>query len=161
MNGVDPSTGQFISAAFPKARFRPQKRWVVAALLLCTSAPLLYWWNPGFVFRPQINWTVEDVEQLVDSEVPKKANRIEVEAFFDKHRIPHSWFDVDPGDFNDGTEAAKRAGLTKQGFHNWMRGDIFNAQVEFLIILHIHIYFFFDDKGRVITFLVREKVIGL
>jgi hypothetical protein len=132
-------------------------------LLLCTSAVLLYWWNPGYLVHNQVNWTKEEVEQKVLANIPKGMSRAEVEALFDKHGIPHHYFAVDENEKygDDGTEAAKEAGLSNKDFRKWMRGDINEAEIGFLFVLRIHAYLFFDDQDKVIARRIKTVNIGL
>jgi hypothetical protein len=114
------------------------------------------------VFRRQINWTVEDVEQMIKANNLKGKSLLEVKAFLDKHGISCHYGHVNSGIENDDWMVASRsAGLTKKEFKKWMRGVILNAQVGLLLQLRIDMYFFFDDQDRVIAFVVTETNVGL
>jgi hypothetical protein len=99
---------------------------------------------------------------MIKSEIATKASRKSVEEFLEKHQIAHSFFVVRNDDFEvDGTAAAKMVGLEKNDIRIWVRGTIFDAEEDFLARVRIHIYFFFDEQDRLITFLVKRTSYGL
>src|SRR5688572_25687902 len=84
------------------------RRTALILTLLCIAAVMLWCWNPGLIFRNQVNWTIEDVERLLASSIPKQASSIEVEAFVKQQHFRRTSRYVDPATplEDDAAEAA-------------------------------------------------------
>lgn len=135
---------------------------LIGFALLAGAAAIAYWMNPWLIFRPQVNWTVEDVAKIIKAEVPKQAGQSAVKSVLDRHHIQHSTFDARPDDAStDISSAAKEAGLKSKDYRVCLRGQIVDAAVDFLFHQHIWMYFFFDEQDRLVGHWIDTQVIGL
>jgi hypothetical protein len=120
---------------------------VIWCLVVCLCAVLfLVYWNPGHFFRPQINWTVESIEQSIENDLPAQCNRKDVEKWLHKQRILSSYFEDTL--LIDGSRekwVADTVGVKRESINGWICGYIPDAEVGFLLSL-VSIFSFFSTS---------------
>jgi hypothetical protein len=134
------------------SRSRIAFRIVVFALL---GVLLLLCWVGWRQLRTRVNWTVQDIEQMVRTEVQADATRQEVEEWFARHGLKAQYLDGNETDSLGGKTVLEMAGLSKDEVASFARGDLPEAEVDLLRERHIFVYFFFDRGGKVIGHLVE------
>lgn len=111
----------------------------------------------------QRGWTVARLEQLIAAEVPAGCDRLQAEAWFDRHGIEHSYFVDTTGDRSGNSTMPRLAGLRDEDLSGMVRGWIEGpeANVGFGSSGRITIYFFFDKKGHCAGHLIDPFVYSL
>ena len=112
-------------------------------------------------FHTQVNFTVQQVENMITAELPRNPTQAAVEGWFDKHGIEHDTFSGIVTDHINGEPVWQTAKLKQDDFRSWTRGTIPEAERSFLLVKTINVYFFFDQDGKPLTHLVLSHTIGL
>jgi hypothetical protein len=114
------------------------------------------WW----VIHEQTNWTVAQIEELIQSELPAASTKAQVEAWFNSHNFSHDYCDATVAMDQFGNQTvAQEAGVTESKVQGRVRGVVGNASHTFLSHTHIYVYFFLDEQGKVIRHLVKPVVV--
>ena len=102
-------------------------------------------------------WTKTQVERLIATELSVNCDRAQVEAWFDKHQIYHSYLTDTTGDRLGNDTMPMIAGLHAQDLIGMERGLLSSTQsnVGFLVSGEIRVYFFFDSQGQRLGHLVQ------
>jgi hypothetical protein len=111
----------------------------------------------------QRGWTVAKLERLIEAEVTPHCDRQQVEAWFDRHGIPHKYsVDTTGSRYGDQT-MPMLAGLRDEDLGGMVGGGIEGPQANlgFLRNGRISVYFFLDKQGRVVGHLVHPFVYSL
>jgi hypothetical protein len=128
--------GSMTGAVVPARR---RIRWLVLGFLAVIACAWLMW----LIFR---GWTTARLERLINAEVPPNGSRPELESFFDRHGIPHGYFDgTEPSGFN--ADVAKKAGFDGRNLGGVVQGEIENANESMLMYNEIFIYFFIINRA--------------
>jgi hypothetical protein len=127
--------------------------WFLGLLLLMGAAAWLAW---GLLH----GWTCTKVERLIQAEVPPDCDRGQVEAWFERHDIPHGYFEGTTGTSSFNVELALRLGLKPEDVSGVEHGDISEANEHFLFPSDISIYFVFDSRRRLAGHLVDAMIYG-
>ena len=106
--------------------------------------------------------TKERLDRLIESEVPMGCDRAQVQSWFDKHGVQHSYSADMTGDLKGNKTMPMLAGLRHRDLMGMERGLIEegpmpggpDADVFSLNGGRITIYFFFDKQGRMVGHLV-------
>jgi hypothetical protein len=116
------------------------------ALLALAGAGAWLWWEA------QRGWTVAELERLIKEELSPDCGRREVEAWFDRHGIPHSYNTDTTEDRYMGLTMPVLAGLGDRSLSGLVRGviDRPNSNPGGFI----DVYFFFDQRGCCVGYLV-------
>ena len=103
------------------------------------------------------------VKALIEVEVLLSCDRSQVEDWFDRHRIKHSYFVDTTGDRTGSRTMPMEAGLRDEDLSGMGRGWIVGpeANVGFGNSGRIQIYFFFDKQGCCVGHLVFPFVYSL
>ena len=105
-------------------------------------------------------WTSTKVERLIQAEVPTSSDREQVAAWFERHDIPHGYFEGTAGTSSFNTEIALRLGLRLDDVSGVEQGNICGANEHFRYPSDIFIYFVFDSQGHLAGHLVDAMVYG-
>ncbi len=101
----------------------------------------------------------QKLDCLIASEVPKGSKRSEVQTWFDKHRVQHSYFADTTGDGQGNKTMPMVAGLRDEDLsgmeRGWIDGPGPDDEVGCLEDGRITIYFFFDKSGRMVRHYVE------
>jgi hypothetical protein len=133
-----------------------RRRWVAFLSLVlvgCLLAGGGVWWCCH-------GWTEEMLERLIREEIPANSGREEVEAWFDRHGIPYTYFGKTTRDREGEKTMPQLAGLRDEDLSGMVRGEISgpDANVSLFFSGHIEVYFFFDKKGRLAGHLILTDV---
>jgi len=132
----------------------------MVALLGVVLLSVLIYLNPYQFFRPQINMTKEQVEESINRSLPKTSVKSKVEEYLKIEKMRYFAFgNKDPVD-DIGPSIAEVARVTAP-IQSWIRAEIPDAQVAFLIHSYIYVYFFFDENDRLLGHFVTIKHYGL
>ena len=108
-------------------------------------------------------WSAERLEALIKAEVPAKAERQTVEAWFRLHDINYWYVAHTTGDGEGEQTVAMKAGLRDEDLSGMVRGEIEGdqANVGFMDNGVINVYFFLDKQGRVAGYFVDPFIYSL
>ncbi len=127
------------------------------ALGIC-ALPLIIMLGTWLQMRPTPPQTAEEVERLINAELPSEASKSQVEAFLDAHRITRSGYEnkyqTDPEletDFKD----KKFEGKTHRIKH-YIFASTPNRARRTLFRSDINITFYFDSADNLVDYLIRE-----
>ncbi len=123
---------------------------IVALLVL-----VLLCWLGWRELQPRVNLTVEEVEQMVQTQIPRDATRQQIEGWYAARGLNAQYFDGNDTDSERGKSVLEIAGVAKEDVAGFARGEFREAEVELLRVRSIFVYFFFDCAGKVIGHLVR------
>jgi hypothetical protein len=117
-----------------------------AALLALAGVGAWLWWDS------QLDWTAAELERLIKKELSPDCDRQEVEAWFDRHGIPHTYNTDTNEDRYMGFTMPALAGLGDRSLSGLVRGVVHRPDDNpggF-----IDVYFFFDLRGCCAGYLV-------
>ena len=106
-------------------------------------------------------WSVGKLERSIRAEVPAGCDRPTVEAWFEKHRIAHSWSEDTTKAMSGHETMPQLAGLRSEELSGEVHGGIEGPESTVWLIFtsRITIYFFFDKKGRKVDHYVDQHII--
>jgi hypothetical protein len=102
------------------------------------------WW------ASQRGLTVAKLERSIRAEVPPRCDRQVIDAWFDRHRFPHSWSEDTRVGGRGNQTMAELAGLRDEELSGVCYAVVEGPEVNVDLVFsgRIGIYFFFDERGR-------------
>jgi hypothetical protein len=97
-------------------------------------------------------WTAAELEQRIQAELTPQCDRHEVEQWLKRHGIPHSYSTDTTEDRYMGFTMPMLAGLDNRSLSGQVRGVI--HQPDASTDRFIDVYFFFDQRGDCVGYLV-------
>lgn len=112
------------------------------------------WW----IKTPSLS--VESVNQLIEKEVPPKANISQVQAFLKSHEITSGKFHNRPDMDSDFLRNSKLDGKRERikGMVGAIERDV---ETDFLMTWSISIKFYFDEEGKLVEYTVGKEGTGM
>jgi hypothetical protein len=109
-------------------------------------------------WQSQRSWTAAELEKRIQTELPPDCDRWEVEAWFDRHGIPHSYNTDTAEDRYQGFTMPMLAGLGDRVLSGQVRGVVHRPDAN--RDSFIDVYFFFDQRGCCAGYLVFPFAYG-
>jgi hypothetical protein len=140
---------------------RPPTRGLGRARLACLPLGLLLLiggasWLGWDLFH---GWTSAKAERLIQAELPTGCDRGQVQAWFERHDLPHEYFEGTTGTSGYNVELALRLGLKLDDVSGVEQG-VCEANEHFLFPSELYIYFVFDSQGHLAGHIVDAMVYG-
>ncbi len=109
--------------------------------------------------RPMPPQTVEQVEELINSEIPSGASKSQVEAFLGAHGITHSEYVkykvANPAETETDLQDKKLEGKTHR-IKNYIFANTPNRKRWSIFRSDIQIMFYFDGADNLVDYLIKE-----
>lgn len=109
--------------------------------------------------RPMPPQTIEQVEELIKSEIPNGASKSQVEAFLDAHVITHSEYVkykvANPAETETDLQDKKLKGKAHR-IKNYIFANTPNRKRWSILKSDIQIMFYFDRADNLVDYLIKE-----
>lgn len=123
-----------------------------AATLILSVA--IVWWPRA----PRV--TVDQVNHLIETELPSQATVAQVDTFLNSHRIEHSETVRNPELDSDFRDNPKLEGK-RERIKDIVIGIIRDTESDFLVSWSISLNFYFDGEGRLVEYTIKKIGTGL
>src|SRR5688572_2014455 len=132
-----------------------KKSWYV--MLISGILSLVTFFNASC--RPRV--TVEKINQLITSEAPRGSNMSQVIAFLNSHQIEHSVYSDRPENVSDfRTRIPDEKKKIVKGYIPAIIRNVGTSGWDPFTTWNIQMHFYFDEKGTLVEYTVRESGTG-
>ena len=132
-------------------RFTVRRLMMLVAVLAVFSSCAAWYWK-----ATRRGWTEAKLDRLIRAEVPPNGDRIDAEAWFDRHGILHAYFKAPIEDRIGGRTVPEAVGLDPSTLGGAVRGVLSGPGVNVSLFSsgEICVYFFLDGNGRIACYFI-------